>query len=106
MNAHRENRNTNGENTQKTNKQTDKQSKAKPQARFKTKWSSSSAKFYTRKSLEKHTAHTHTKQNQLLSISSFLLLVVVFDLSKYNKTSDTCCSKTKRRKNNTHSNKK
>lgn len=46
--------------------------------------------------------HTHTKQNQLLSISSFLLLVVVFDLSKYNKTSDTCCSKTKRRKNNRH----
>lgn len=45
-------------------------------------------------------------KNQLLSISSFLLLLAVFDLSKYNKTSDTCCSKTKRRKNNRHTNKK
>lgn len=59
-----------GKHSHKTNERMDKQSKTKPQAWFKTKWSSSSAKFYTRKSLEKHTHKTKSTIEYILFSSS------------------------------------
>lgn len=100
MNEQRENRNTNGENThtKQTNERTNNQRQSpKPDSK------QSGALLLLNFTLERVWRNTLTQnKNQLLSISSFLLLLAVFDLSKYNKTSDTCCSKTKRRKNNRH----